>query len=103
MLVRPASRIRARRRACRADFAWFGLFLVAAFVLLDVVVDRWPLLYDPEYGTRLGLLRQRIAEEPERPVLLVVGSSHVGLGFHPEGMPPVRTADGTPVLAFTWS
>ncbi len=103
MPVRPASRIRARRRACRADFAWFGFFLFAAFVMLDVVVDHWPLLYDPEHGTRLGLLRQRIAEAPERPVLLVVGSSHVGLGFHPELMPPVQTEDGTPVLAFTWS
>ncbi len=89
--------------ACRADFLWFGVFFVAAILVLDVAKDHWPLLYDTEYAVRLDLLRQRLAEAPERPLLLFVGSSRVGQGFHPEAMPEVRTADGQPVLAFTFS
>src|SRR3954447_10443654 len=100
MSDRAPSRIRRRVRACRTDFLWFGLILVGAILLLNVVVDCWPRLYDPEYGARVELLRQRVAEAPRRPLLVFVGSSRVGDGFHPESMPEVRPPEGEPVLAF---
>jgi hypothetical protein len=101
MPVLPRARLHPRR--CRANLLWFGLSLLAAFIALDVVVDHWPRLYDPEFGTRLELLQRQIAAAPDRPVLVFVGSSRVGLGFHPEQMPEVRDADGRPVLAFNCS
>src|SRR5262245_33867234 len=103
MSARPRSRFRARLQACRADFAWFVLILAGAVLLLDVLGDLSPRLYDPEYGARLELLRQRLAEQPRRPLLLFVGSSRVGNGFHPELLPEVRSPEGEPALAFNFS
>jgi hypothetical protein len=100
MPVRPAFPI---RRRCRASLAWLGLSMLAAILFLDVIVDHWPRLHDPEFGTRLDLLRGRMAQAPEKPVLIFVGSSRVGLGFLPEQMPEVRTLDGQSVLAFNCS
>ena len=99
----PPSSQRLCPRACRRVLGYSALGLLAATLFLDVVVDHWPRLYDPEFGRRLELLRQRIAETPHRPVLVFVGSSRVGLGFHPEQMPEVRAADGRAVLAFNGS
>ena len=85
---------RRRRMNWKADLKWFLVFAAAAqFGLIFTADWRSPLLYDLEYGTRLDLLRRRTAEGPQRPVALVVGSSRLGLGFLPERLPPLRTAD----------
>ena len=95
---------RRRRMNWKADLKWFLVFAaVAQFGLIFVADWRSPLLYDLEYGTRLALLRRRMAEEPGRPVALVVGSSRLGLGFLPERLPPLRTADGAEALPFNFT
>jgi hypothetical protein len=58
---------------------------------------------DPEYATRLAILRARQAETPDRPVLLAVGSSRVMAAFVPEQLPPLYTHDGRPVLAINFA
>jgi hypothetical protein len=95
---------RRSRIPWKADLQWFLFFAALAQLALILFADwRDPALYDPEYGTRLGLLRRRTAEAPERPVLLVVGSSRIGLGFLPERLPPLRTPDGADALPFNFS
>lgn len=59
--------------------------------------------YDPEYQRRLTLLQERLSEAPDRPLLLVVGSSRIATGFRPETMPELRTPDGRLPLAFNFS
>jgi hypothetical protein len=58
--------------------AWFLAATVslsgATLVAADVV---WPQLRDPEYGRRAAALRQRLAENPGRPLVLAVGTSRV--------------------------
>ena len=96
--------IRRGRIPWKADLKWFLLFAALAHVGLLVVGDWWsPKLHDLEYGTRLGLLRQRMAEAPGRPLALVVGSSRLGLGFLPERLPPLKTADGEAVVPFNFT
>jgi hypothetical protein len=63
----------------------------------------WPGQCDPEYGVRLALVQRRIREHPERPLLVVVGSSRVGSGFLAQELPPLRDAAGRQVLPFNWS
>lgn len=41
-------------------------------------------LRDPIWGRKLALLRQRLAQEPDRPLLLVLGTSRTALGLRPE-------------------
>jgi hypothetical protein len=95
------------RRGCRgvkADLAWSALFFVALQLVLAAVIDwRLPRLYDEEYGVRLAALRARREAEPDRPLLLVVGTSRVGMGFAPEVLPELRTPGGLRALPFNFS
>ncbi len=72
------------RRPFLLSFVVFALFVVALNLLFAVALDHGPPhLRDPEYGLRLNSLRQRIAEHPARPPVLVVGSSRTGQGIRP--------------------
>jgi Protein of unknown function (DUF1574) len=84
------------------------LWALLGFVLLQVgfsvVVDTWhPELYDPEYDVRLKLLRQRMGEEPDRPLLLLIGSSRTVNCFRPEILPPFRPTGQPQPLTFNFS
>lgn len=80
------------------------LFFLAAQMLFNIVADmRHPELYDPEYGVRLALLRARQAEIPDRPLLLLIGSSRTVMSFRPEILGELRTGDGAQVLPFNFS
>jgi hypothetical protein len=84
----------------RAALLWGVVFFVGGQLALTVVTERWrPELSDVEYGTRLAHLRQRLAEAPDRPLLLVLGSSRTGTGFRPDALPVYRSADGqSPII-----
>lgn len=79
-------RRRLQRRA-RPTVLWsIGFFLLGQFAFV-LGVNRWiPEYRDPEYGHRLTLLRRRQAERPEQPLLLVLGSSRVGVGLRPDAV-----------------
>jgi hypothetical protein len=62
-----------------------------------------PNAYDPEFAARLALLRDRIAESPDRPLLLVVGSSRLVTDFLPERLPDLDVTDRGKPLAFNFS
>ncbi len=79
-------------------------FFVAAQLLFDVIADgRHPGLFDAEFGFRFALLRSRLAETPDRPLLLLMGSSRTVMSFRPEILPELRTATGAQVLPFNYS
>ena len=79
----------------RIVLGWVGaaalLLNVAALVALDAP---WPNLRDPEYGMRVARLRARVAENPNRPLVLVLGSSRTCMGVKPAAWEAVRP--GTP-------
>ena len=93
-----------RRRRARPALVWsVGLFwavLVGLTAGLDLSV---PERYDPEYAARLDRLRQARADQPDRPLLLALGSSRMAMAFGPEHLPPLAAADGRPVTAFNFS
>ncbi|MDB5313868.1 MAG: hypothetical protein JWO38_8070 [Gemmataceae bacterium] len=90
---RPGPAVRPGRRTARRAVGWFIAAAVGlqagAFLAIDVV---WPGLRDPEYARRVGRLRERIAENPGRPVVLVVGSSRASMGLRPEAWEESRPA-----------
>jgi hypothetical protein len=81
----PAERKLALRRRCAlAALAGMLSLIVAAQAGLSAWLEAGPpRLRDPEYGSRLARLRQRRAEQPERPLVLVLGSSRVAMGVRP--------------------
>lgn len=99
----PIAARRPRRSGARTAICC-GL---AAFALiqigLSVIMDCWlPVLHDPEYGHKLALLRARLAEHPDRPLVLVLGSSRSGIGLSPAAFPPLEV-DGRPALVFNFA
>lgn len=71
---------------------------------LSLAMDHWlPALHDPEYGYKLARLRRRLAEHPERALVLVLGSSRSGMGLSPESLPDCTLPDGRPCLVFNFA
>jgi hypothetical protein len=71
---------------------------------LLVITNRWlPSLRDPEYGYKLALLRQRIAEEPKRELILILGSSRSGYGFRPDVVPAWQSREANPPIIFNFA
>src|SRR5260370_17791036 len=96
--------MRDRRRTCasrcRAVLAWGLLCYLAFQVALIIVTDNLlPELRDPEYGHKLSRLRQRLAGEPGRALIFILGSSPAGYGFRPEAVPDLPTPNGPPPTA----
>jgi hypothetical protein len=73
-------------------------FLGVQLALNIYMETRHAEVYDPEYRDRVVLLRQRVAEDPERPLLLVVGSSRIITGLSPESLPLMESVNGAPPL-----
>jgi hypothetical protein len=79
----------------RAVF-WSLFFFACAQGVLGVYLNRrQPDVRDPAYGLRLRALRQRIAENPAAPLVLVMGSSRALNGLSPAHM-HVQTVEGGP-------
>lgn len=94
---------RRQARSARAILAWTLLSFAALHVGIHAHLERrHPEAYDPEFAARLAVLRSRLAETPDRPLLLVVGSSRLVTDFLPERLPPLKGAGGD-VLPFNFS
>ena len=61
----------------------FGVATAALAVSLETVKPEWR---DPEYGYRLKQLRQWRREAPDRPLVVMFGSSRTQMGISPTAM-----------------
>lgn len=98
------TRLRHHRTAARSALLW-GLLLYAGCQLaLNVVIERrFPELYDPEHAVRLKALQTLSRRQPDRPLLLLAGSSRTVANFRPEVLPPLATPGGEPPLVYNFS
>lgn len=102
-MAATGGRSRAPARVARSVLAWACVCFVALHTAVHAYLEhRHPEVYDPEFGARLAVLRARLEEKPERPLLLVVGSSRLVTDFLPERLPPLACAEGE-VLPFNFS
>ncbi len=102
----PLPRSRRQRLAAhtRACLLWGLAFFAAAHAgMLIATQSFWPHLRDPEFGYKLSALRRQRAEAPDRPLLILLGSSRTGQGIRPGVMPELRTPDGRMPLVFNFS
>jgi hypothetical protein len=70
---------KARNAVAWGIFLFFGIQFGVA-IAMEHLSPQWR---DPEYGYKLRELKDRLREEPDRPLLLVIGSSRSGLGVCP--------------------
>lgn len=100
----PAGRGWSRGRAARVALAWFAVMFLAlqaaAFLAMNEV---WPALRDPEYGRRVARLKERLAENPGRPLVVVIGSSRAAMGVRPDVWEATRPGNAHDPLLFNMS
>ncbi len=99
--------VRRRRLSdgrARFALAWAAFFLIAGQVGLVAFVGRVrPEARDPEFGTLLTALRQRLAEAPGRPLALVLGSSRAATSIRPTALPRGFCGGSAEPLVFNMS
>ena len=86
------------RRRSRAALAWCLATLAVLQAAFYGALDRWPQIRDPEYGFKLARLRTQLAESPDRPLVLLVGSSRSGVGIDPKKFVAGHPADRSPLV-----
>jgi hypothetical protein len=95
---------RPPRRRARAALWWFAAAFLAcnfaAFLAIDVADTN---LRDPEYGRRLRHLKKRLAEHPDRPLVVVIGSSRASMGVRPAAWEAARPGSPNDPLLFNMS
>jgi hypothetical protein len=97
-------RSRLNSGRARAALGWTVLAFAAAQVGLDLALERCrPDVNDPEFETRAALLARCRRAEPDRPLLLVMGSSRLVTGFRPGAVAPLRTESGAVPLTFNFA
>jgi hypothetical protein len=75
---------REQRRRARAAVLWSLAGFVSLQAAYFLVARCVPEFHDPEYCGKLARLQVRLAEHPRaHPLVLVLGSSHVGMGVRP--------------------
>src|SRR5262249_41727915 len=97
------SRRRQLSRRAWLTLACGLLFFLAPPLTLSVRTESaQPELRDPRYGYRFERLQQSLAEETGRPLVLVLGSSRVEVGFSPRELPPCTLTDGRQAMVFNF-
>lgn len=98
---RRRKRLASHMRAC---VLWSLALFVATQVAVQIITQiSCPYLRDPEFGYKLNRLSEQIAEEPDRPLLVLLGTSRTGQGVRPGVMPDLRTADGRKPFVYNFS
>ncbi len=98
---RAPSRARAKPQAA---LVWFVGAVFALHLLALVALDSpWPNLRDPEYAMRLTRLRERSGEHPDRPLVVIVGTSRACMGVKPAAWEAVRPGATDDPLLFNFS
>jgi hypothetical protein len=92
---------RRRSRPPRAALAWGLAAFVGLHLAFFVAVPHWH--PDDEYTARLKALRALVANHPDAPLLVMVGSSRTALAFAPEILTPRQTPSGERPVAFNFS
>jgi hypothetical protein len=85
-------------RRKRAELAWMLAGLVGVQLALAVGVECfWPSARDPEFDFILHRLQERIAESPDRPLVLALGSSRTQMGLRGDQLSRLSGA-GAPLV-----
>jgi hypothetical protein len=95
---RPARAVPPRHRSARRAVLWgAGVVVLAHLGLAALMETVLPQLRDPEYGYRLVRAREQQRLHPDRPFVLVLGTSRTANGFDPTaaGIPDEL---GAPIL-----
>lgn len=90
-------------RKAKAALAWGLIWLVVGQCGVRLALRLRPELADREFGRKLSDLRRQLAENPRRPLVLMLGSSRTATGFRPDVLPTFRDPGGQSPLVFNFA
>lgn len=83
---------------------WWLVLFACGQLVLGVCLHRWSLeLCDPVYGSRLRSLQNCVRNNPDRPLVLVLGTSRTMNGLKPAAMTPPDTIVQPSPLIFNYA
>src|SRR4051812_27136154 len=86
-------RRKTEQRSC-TELLWITAGFLAVQLSLAVGVEtRWTSVRDPEFYVNQTQLRHRIADNPKRPLVLVLGSSRTQMALQPARLNEPATDD----------
>ena len=78
---------RWRNRQPRREVLWFLAGFAICQAILAVAVEAWlDRVRDPEFAAKVERLRARRVEQPDRPLILVLGSSRAEFGLYSDDL-----------------
>jgi hypothetical protein len=92
-----------RDRRARIALGCFALTFALGQAAFRVALARRPALGDLAFGRKLDDLREKVAREPGRPLVVMLGSSRVATGFRPDVLPRLVDHEGREAVAFNFS
>ncbi|HTU92987.1 MAG TPA: hypothetical protein VMF69_23095 [Gemmataceae bacterium] len=96
------SRSRRHKRYGRRAMLWVLFWYVAFQMVPTLLKDRWQRI-GPHYESRKWPeLEQLAAEDPNRPLLVMVGSSRTAWAFQASALDGVPDSDGRPMLVYNF-
>ncbi|MHC5537370.1 hypothetical protein ACYOEI_03940 [Singulisphaera rosea] len=90
-------------RKAKAALAWGLIWLVVGQFGVRLAMHLRPEIADREFGRKLSDLRRKIADNPARPLVLMLGSSRTATGFRPDVLPELTGPDGQTPLVFNFA
>jgi hypothetical protein len=100
-----------RRILCTSRFArhgrsavlWAAVLFLFGQLALNLAIERWrPSVRYPDYGFRLASLRKLIRAHPDRPLVLMLGTSRTEAGVRPDMLEELHTPDGREPIVFNF-
>lgn len=98
----------SRAATAKWSLIWALLFFVTSEVVLHVAMEHiLPQLCAPancesDYGVRRGRLHERLAENPNQGLVLLLGSSRTSFGVQPQRLNAVLAANGSSLIGFNF-
>jgi hypothetical protein len=84
---------------------WIVLAAIVSTVVIEAafsfVLPWWH--PDREFRLRKEIIESRVAQQPDDPLFVIVGSSRIAAGFDPGLFEDLRTPQGKPVLGFNFA
>ncbi len=103
MLVMSVARPRRLKHSARSVLFWSLGFYALAATLFDRALDRWcPAPFEKVYRLKWRDLCRLAAEEPGRPLLVMLGSSRTQVGFQAGRLDGMAGSDGRPLAVYNF-
>lgn len=100
--VLPLARSRRMRRCARTVLIWTLLWYAVLQLFPLLLKDRWQLIGSANEARKWPALRRIVAETPDRPLVLLLGSSRACWAFRAGALDGMPDSDGRPLRVYNF-